>query len=111
MKLKKNSKGFTIVEMLVSMTIFAIMSMLMAVVFTAAARLNVKNHKMNEQMHNQGDAIEQKPAADPTKAKSKDITLSINGKSVTINVDEYNAASAGDDANLKYYQPAVTPTP
>jgi prepilin-type N-terminal cleavage/methylation domain-containing protein len=50
MKIKKKTKGFTLVECIVAIAILGIAAMVMLELYTAVCSANVKNHRVNESL-------------------------------------------------------------
>lgn len=102
MKIKKNLKGVTLCEVLVSMTIFAVMMLVVTSIIATTNKMNMKNHKMNNQMQTQGAKIEQKNKP-PAAKSSNTFDFSFNGYSSSTTVNIYDEATGGDYAHYKYY--------
>lgn len=103
MKIKKNLKGVTLCEVLVAMTIFAVMMLVVTTMIATTSKMNIKNHKMNKQMQTQGASVEKK---EPGVVKSSNtFDFNFNGYSSSTTVNIYDEATGGDYAHYKYYFP------
>lgn len=109
MKIKKNKKGLTLIEIIVAMAVFAIMSLLVATMFATAMKLNLRTNNMNKQMQTEGATAEKKTSSHSRLAPvngSGEIEFNLNdGTSFKIKVDGYDANNTGDYAHFKYFVP------
>ncbi|MEG0615000.1 MAG: prepilin-type N-terminal cleavage/methylation domain-containing protein [Oscillospiraceae bacterium] len=51
--MKQNKKGFTLVEVIVALAVFAIMALMLTTMFTVSAKMHFNNQKFNEKTDNQ----------------------------------------------------------
>ena len=112
--MKKNKKGMTLVEVIVALALFAIMSLMIASIFSASAQLNKMTNAINKKMDMQIAVAN----VYGTTAKTREISPSIiqfkiDGKEIPINVKVYeidkDKEASDDDAkskinsNIKYF--------
>ncbi len=105
MKNKKlNRKGFSLCEVLVAMTIFAIASLVLATMVCTTTSMNKKNYKMNKQMQQQSKAVE---LEDPTSIKNTTTSpFSIpiqGGDTFNYSINKHDTGTNDDYSNYKYF--------
>lgn len=103
--IKKNHKGITLCEVLVAMTIFSLTALVLATMVSTTTKININNHKMNEQMEEQAPSAE---LSDTTKSTEKNtdnmvIKRDVGGTSIEIPVVVWNIGSASDIADFKFF--------
>ncbi len=102
MKLKKNQKGLTLIEVLIAMTLFAIFSLVLATAFAATYRMNLNNHKLNKSMDTHGAQIEAgTPSGTPA---GWTFNVTVNGATYDIDMDVYRIGSPGDEARFIFFK-------
>lgn len=107
---KKKFKGFTLVEVIVALAIFAIAALLISTMYVTAAKLSVDAAKLNNQANHQLQKAEG-AAPDEVDATDKTITFKFapNGQADTnrnktitnIKVKSYRQQSVDLDGNLE----------
>lgn len=102
---KKNHKGVTLCEVLVAMTIFSITALVLATMVSTTARININNHKMNEQMEEQSPTAEMTDTTKSTEKNTDNLVIErdIGGESIEIPVTVWNIGSASDIADYKFF--------
>lgn len=103
--MKKNSKGLTLVEVLVSMTIFAITSLVLATMVTATVRVNISNHHMNEQMNKQAPDAEVQNITGLVDQGSDDVIIQSvgGGEEFELPIKVWTLGAPEDIANYKFF--------
>lgn len=86
--MKKTFKGMTLVEIIVALAIFVIMTLIVATVFTASARVNMMTNAMNNKIDTQialanvyGTTLTDK------KTTTDSITFNVSGYSASVDLD------------------------
>ena len=104
-KITTNKKGVTLCEVLVAMTIFAIMSLMLATMVSTTARMNIKNHKMNKQMQDQGQVVEQDDKTIASKTDDLNFNIKFVGRPDEFNysIEKYQSGNTSDYSNYKYF--------
>lgn len=103
-KMKINKKGLTLCEVLVAITIFAIMTLMLATMVAATSKMNIKNYKMNKQMQAQGEVVEKEDTGRTTGSEEKDFNFVISGKEFKYKVNKYETGSTTDYSNFKFFE-------
>ncbi len=105
MKNKKlNKKGVTLCEVLVAMTIFAIMSLLLATMVCTTTRMNKQNFKMNKQMQEQGKAVELEDPASIRNTTTSPFSIPMEGgDTFDYNINKHDTGTTDDYSNYKYF--------
>ena len=108
--MKKNLKGFTLIEVIVALAVFSIMTLLLATMFTAACAIRLDTNATNKQVDKQAVSYDAGPSPAPGDGLSlgDDIIFNdINGTAgaVTVDIDVYEMEkSAGNKSpNIKYF--------
>jgi len=114
MMTKKKAKGFTLVELIVAIAVFMIMSIVLATAITYTSNLMYSSQNIAKKVNNQSAyGIDTAIAAPDVSTTADTVTISLSGTSVSINVDvvEVEGAATGsgeadyDSApNRKYMQ-------
>lgn len=104
-KKKLNKKGLTLCEVLVAMTIFAIMALLLATMVAATTRMNIKNYKMNKQMQAQGNSIEKEDVTAIQNSTSTvfEIKKSDGSTVATFDIEKHSTGKPGELSDYKYF--------
>lgn len=102
-KMKLNKKGVSLCEVLVAISIFAIISLLLAIIVGATSKMNIKNYQMNKQMQVQGDIIEREEVGSVTGSELKDYKIVINGKEFDYQINKYKTGDSTDYSNFKFF--------
>jgi len=102
-KMKLNKKGVSLCEVLVAISIFAIMTLLLATMVAATSKMNIKNYKMNKQMQKQGDIVEKEEVGSVTGSELKDYKIVINGKEFDYQINKYKTGDPTDYSNFKFF--------
>ncbi len=106
MKNKKSFKGFTLIEVLVALAVFTILSMVLAVMFATVIKINIKNHEINDELQLQGDAIELDDKTNATSNSSDIITFNFpsTGESIDLEVDKWEGGATDENVHIKFYE-------
>jgi len=106
--MKKNKKGFTLVEVIIAMAVFAIMSLLVCTLYAFLSGMIIQSNSMNVKVDTQVADYE-KGTVDISHAglTSTNITFSSGTSSATVPVDVYtiegNATDSNANPNIKYF--------
>lgn len=116
---KKNQKGMTLVEVVIAIAMFSVMTLAVTYAFSAAMKLNSRNMRRDKELNNQQGALERGSAAgvtlnDGNTFKGSKIEYSGGGFSgVTVNgVTQYKAiksAENGNTYNFELHTASATP--
>lgn len=103
--IKRNHKGLSLCEVLVSLTIFALTSLILATMVAATVKTNKSNYLLNKQMEAQSPYAE---AEDKTGLADKpveniQITSDSDARAFDIPIKIWTLGSADDLANYKFF--------
>lgn len=104
--MKKKEKGFTLVEVLIAMTVFAVMSLLVCTLYAFLNRMVYMSNDMNNDVDSQAAKYESGDDSTVVNDDTKKITFNVNGTNVEVNVD-YKTIDGNDtdtNPNIKYFE-------
>ena len=104
--LKKNFKGMTIVEVLVAIAIFAILSLIVSTVFIFAAYNNMITAKMNKQMDSQTENVENKTGG--VEFNSEKFIIDFGSSQFEVNGKKVIVGDSDDKVKFGYFEPDKT---
>lgn len=121
-KLKKRLKGMTIIEIIVSLALFTVMSAVLLTACLYVNRMVIRTNKLTNKMNYQSPIAEnEKTGEGNVTANSGTVSFrDSSGRSYSVNVNQYEVksnytdstkASYDDDiaSNFKYFVPIKTP--
>lgn len=110
MKIHRRKGGFSLIECIVAMAVFAIMSLLIVTIFAFIQRHSSVTHHMDQQTDEQAAALEGAGGA-PVSTSSGTINFS-GGFSITVDGEFLQVGETDDEVNLHYFQPdSPAPSP
>ena len=89
--MKKKLKGFTLVEVIVALSIFSIMALMLAMMFTATCALRLNTNSMNKKVDNQVAIAENPPNVTADKVGT---TYTIQFGTAPVSVEVYQQDKA-----------------
>lgn len=105
-KNKKKLKGMTLVEVLVALAIFAIISSVLASTIAFVCNVFNRTDRLNKKINNEAPAAELQQVAAPTESIS--LTLTVEGTTYPINVDVYRTEDSDgnyeEGGDFKYFK-------
>ncbi|MCM1227083.1 MAG: prepilin-type N-terminal cleavage/methylation domain-containing protein [Clostridium sp.] len=112
-KLKKNLKGMTLVEVLVALAVFTIISAMLASSVAVVCNINRKTDRLNKKIVQEAPAAELRSGgekvATPTDATEPNITIKIGTVEEKVIVDIYEATEPSgqeheEGGDFKYFE-------
>ena len=108
MPTSRRTRGFTLVECLVAMAIFAIMSLLLVMIFAAANRQYGVTNRIDRDTDSQGAAIEQGASAGTNGDQALTFQFDHGVGTVTVPGQYKKAGDTDDEVNIHYFVPELT---
>lgn len=121
-KLKKRLKGMTIIEIIVSLALFTVMSAVLLTACLYVNRMIIRTNKLTNKVNYQSPIAENKLNTDANvTANSGTVSFrDSSGRSYSVNVNQYEVKSKYTDSsktsydddiasNFKYFVPTTTP--
>lgn len=90
----KNKRGFTLVEVMVALAIFALFSLVVATVFQLVFKIHVNTDEINTQMTKQASTLDNGSVAMYDSAKNFNITFDGVSDTITANGEKVAAGAA-----------------
>ena len=106
--MKKNLKGLTLVEIIISFAVFAIMALMIASIMAVSSNARIDTSRLNGKIDNQAVIIDQKgPYIQPVGANdlATNSTITIDSKTVNVTYYEIDKNASGNEIpNIKVFK-------
>lgn len=109
---RRGKGGFSLVECIVALAIFAIMSLLIVMIFAFANKQYQLSHKIDSQTDSQQASIEQGVSA-TNGGDSLEYAFN-GGPTVTVQGEQKKAGTSSDEVRINYFvpqEPSAAPSP
>lgn len=103
--MKKNQKGFTLVEVIIAFAVLAIMGMMVCTLYSFLAKMTVSSNQTSDKVDSQKAMYENGTVnADDEKTSNK-VTFKTGSDTVTVDIDlnTIQGKSTDNNPNIKYF--------
>ena len=104
--LKKNKKGFTLIEVIIAMSVFAIMALLVCTLYGLLSKMVYMSYTMNSEVDSQSAIYEKSEngAHDTSDTKTIRFTYGANVADVTVDYITIDGGDSSSNPDIQYFR-------